>query len=63
MHGFASFWKAGSESESASKWKLDPDLHHSEQQDSDPHRNEKVEALVGRFGALEGTNLKKVSEK
>jgi hypothetical protein len=41
--------------------KLDLDPHRSEKQDPDPDRqqSEKVEALEGHFGALEGPNLEK----
>ncbi len=53
----ASFWEAGSGSASkwnagfgsGSKWKQDPD--------PDPHQSEKVKALEGHFGALEGPDL------
>ncbi len=37
--------------------KLDPDTYQREKQNSDPHQSQKVEALEGRFGALEGPNL------
>jgi hypothetical protein len=37
--------------------KLDP--HYCEKQDPDPHQSEKVEALEGYFGELEGPNLDK----
>ncbi len=33
-----------------------PDPHQSEKQDPDSHQSEKVEALEGHFGALEGPN-------
>jgi hypothetical protein len=38
----------------------DPHLHQSERQvpDPDPHQSDKVEALKGHFGALEGPNLR-----
>jgi hypothetical protein len=41
----------------------DPDAHQSGKPDPDPdpHQSEKVEALEGHFGALEGPNLEKVS--
>jgi hypothetical protein len=41
--------------------KLDPDPHQSKKQhpDPDPHQSEKVEALEGHFGELEGPNLDK----
>jgi hypothetical protein len=44
-------------------WNVDPDPRQSGKLDSDldpdldPHQNEKVEALEGHFGALEGPNL------
>jgi hypothetical protein len=55
------FWKLVPDSHHSGK--LDPDPDHSEKQDSDPdpHRSEKVEALEGHFGALEGPNMEKVS--
>jgi hypothetical protein len=42
--------------------KLDPypDPRQNEKQDLDSHQSEKVEALEGHFGALEGPNLKEV---
>jgi hypothetical protein len=41
--------------------KLDPDPHQTGKLDPDidPHRSEKVEALEGHFGALQGPNLEK----
>ncbi len=39
--------------------KLDQDPHQNGRLDPDPHRSEKVEALQGHFGALEGPNLGK----
>ncbi len=39
--------------------KLDPDPHQRGKLDPDQHQSEKVEALEGHFGALEGTNLEK----
>ncbi len=42
-------------------WKLDPDPHQSGKLDTDldPHQSEKVEALEGHFGTLEGSKSKK----
>jgi hypothetical protein len=37
----------------------DPDPHHFVKLDPDPHKSEKLEALEGLFGALEGPNLEK----
>ncbi len=37
-----------------------PDPHQSGKLDSDPHQSEKVEALDGNFGAMEGPNLEKI---
>jgi hypothetical protein len=50
--------------------KLDPDSHQSGKLDPDPHQSgklhnririkvERLEALDGRFGALEGPNVRK----
>jgi hypothetical protein len=38
---------------------VDPDPHHFGKLDPDPHQSEKLEALEGHFGALEGPNLQK----
>ncbi len=37
----------------------DPDPHQIEKKDLDPLKSEKVEALDGQFGSLEGPNLEK----
>jgi hypothetical protein len=55
--GSASFSEAGSGSGSASKW--NPPLAT----DPDPHLSEKLKALEGHFGALEGPNLEKASAR
>ncbi len=39
--------------------KLNPDPHQSVRKDPDPHKSDKVEALEGHFGAMEGPNLEK----
>ncbi len=51
----------GSGSGTTSKWKAESgsDPHQGEKYNPDPHQSDKVEALEGHFGALEGPNLQK----